>query len=172
MSIGGKIAYFVVICCVMPFMAKAVKVSRQEGPVASLTGTNRNDQASKNITSEGLLKNLSDTDIFLQVGTEDRLTWGMLHTYIDAALGTKLKALLSAAASLVEQLVQRNRLIDLCGTHTTTILYHKILTYQTKQYIIIIDTCMELHKLEAKCSCEKIHLKSKCVIVNASPAGL
>ena len=39
---------------------------------------------------------------------------------------------------------------------------------------------MELHKLEAKCSCEKIHLKSKCVIVNfceeercrASPAGL
>ena len=98
MCIGDKLALVAVLCGLIPFSVEAVKVGRQEGPVASLTGTNRNSRVSKATTSEDLLKNLSDDDVFLQVGTDDRLTWGMLRTYIDAGLGTKLNALLSAAS--------------------------------------------------------------------------
>jgi hypothetical protein len=71
-----------------------VRFRRQDGPVVSLAGTNRT--ASVN-SSADLLKGLRDEDVFLQVGDNDKVTWGMLHSYVDAALNLRIATLFTAA---------------------------------------------------------------------------
>lgn len=75
---------------------EAVVMRMQNGAVASLTGTNRTSSTKQSGTSANLLKNMRDDDVFIQVGDSDKVTWGMLHTHIDAALNTRISTLFAA----------------------------------------------------------------------------
>ena len=81
---------------------EAVKVRRPQGTIGYLAGTNRTVRtvrAEKPTTSADLLKDMRDEDVFVQVGDDDKVTWGMLHGYIDASLNMKIASLFAAAPS-------------------------------------------------------------------------
>ena len=77
--------------------AEAIKVRNQQGAVGSLTGTNRADRAQRPATSADLLKDMRDDEVFVQIGDDDKVTWGMLHGYIDASLNMRISSLFAAA---------------------------------------------------------------------------
>ena len=79
------------------FPTEAVRMRRQQGTVSYLTGTNRTARTSGLGTSADLLKNMKDDEVFVQIGDDDRVTWGMLHSSIDAGLKTKVSSLFAAA---------------------------------------------------------------------------
>lgn len=88
-------AAFLALTALLP--AEAVRFRRQDGPIVSLTGTNRTSRAAGANSSADLLKGLRDEDVFLQVGDDDKVTWGMLHSHVDAAMNLRIATLFAAA---------------------------------------------------------------------------
>ena len=99
---------FTLVLCFMTILsAEAVKVGKRQGGVgllsdsASKTNVHQNAKAA---TSADLMKNLADDDVFVQIGDDDKVTWGMLHNYIDSALNMKIAQFLSAMPSADDQM--------------------------------------------------------------------
>ena len=99
MWIGRLVGMVVFLVSAASFTAEAVRVRGGQGTVGSLTGTNQVNRAGSVHSSADLLKNMRDEEVFVQIGDDDRVTWGMLHGYIDASLNTRIAGLFSAASS-------------------------------------------------------------------------
>ena len=81
--------------------AEAVKIVKREAGVGYLSGGADATNAQQNVkaaTSANLMKGLADDAVFVQIGDDDKVTWGMLHSYIDSALNMKIANLLSVAS--------------------------------------------------------------------------
>ena len=93
-----RLSLVIATIALMFHVAEAVQIRKGQGPVGSLTGTNQTSRAKSSMGSAAdLLKNMQDNEVFVQIGDDDKVTWGMLHSYIDASLNLRISSLFSAA---------------------------------------------------------------------------
>lgn len=98
-SVGWYVGLAAFFAVATYFPAEAVRVRTQQGAVGSMIGTNMQSRVSSSASSANLLKNLRDEDVFIQIGDDDKVTWGMLHDYIDSSLNMRISSFFAAAPS-------------------------------------------------------------------------